>query len=165
MPFGASQSVISLSHIYPLTPLRQLTEEAVPVGGEIVIFTCLNAHRMNSSLYYHSEHVFGVSKTPRAITWGYTAPENRPSDTHTVMQIRRQHDTLVKQTTHSTPVRSTQQSTSKTHNMPHTIARISARTHQSRPGAWAGSTEPASNRIRSRAPERSTIFVVVLVQR
>jgi hypothetical protein len=34
--------------------------------------------------------VFGVSKTPRTITWGYTAPENRP---RTVIQIRRQRDT------------------------------------------------------------------------
>ena len=31
-----------------------------------------------------------MSKTPRTITWGYTAPENRP---RTVMQIRRQRDT------------------------------------------------------------------------
>ena len=53
--------------------------------------------------------------------------------------------TLVKHT-HSTPVFHT---TSKTHNMPHTIARISARTHQSRPGSWAGSTGLASNCIRS----------------
>ena len=35
------------------------------------------------------------------------------------------------------------------HNVPHTTARISARTHQIHPGSWAGSTELASNRIRS----------------
>jgi hypothetical protein len=101
-----------------------------------------------NELYYHSEHVFGVSKTPRTITWGYTcpAPENRPSP-RTVMQlqIRRQHDTLVKHT-YATPVFHT---TSKTHNIPHTIVRISARTHQSRSGSWAGSTGLASNCIRS----------------
>ena len=43
----------------------------------------LNARRNQNELYYHSEHVFGVSKTPRTITWGYTAPD---------MQTRRQHD-------------------------------------------------------------------------
>jgi hypothetical protein len=35
------------------------------------------------------------------------------------------------------------------HNVPHTIARISAKTHQIRPRSWAGSTELASNRVRS----------------
>jgi len=48
--------------------------------------------------------------------------------------------------TYSTPAFHT---TSEAHNVPHTTARISARTHQIHPGSWAGSTELASNRIRS----------------
>jgi hypothetical protein len=46
--------------------------------------------------------------------------------------------------THSTPVFHTP---SEMHNIPHTIARISARAHQTRPRSWAGSTGLASNRI------------------
>ena len=83
-----------------------------------------------------------MSKTPRTITWGYTSPDKRPG---TVMQTRRPTRPPVKHT-HSTPAFHT---TSETHNLPHTIARILARTHQIRPGSWAGSTELASNRIRS----------------
>ena len=48
--------------------------------------------------------------------------------------------------TYSTPAFHT---TSEAHNVPHATARISARTHQIHPGSWAGSTELASNRIRS----------------
>ena len=40
--------------------------------------------------------------------------------------------------TYSTPAFHT---TSETHNVPHTTARISARTHQIHPGSWAGSTQ------------------------
>jgi hypothetical protein len=41
--------------------------------GDFFYVTCAQ-----NELYYHSEHVFGVSKTPKTITWGYTAPEKRP---------------------------------------------------------------------------------------
>jgi hypothetical protein len=43
------------------------------------------------------------------------------------------------------------------HNLPHTIARIPARTHQIRPGSWADSTELASNRIRSASQWQHTV--------
>ena len=46
----------------------------------------VNVKCEQNGLYYQSEHVLGVSKTPRTITWSYTALEKRPG---TVMQTRR----------------------------------------------------------------------------
>ena len=56
------------------------------VVGEPVI---VNVECAQNRLYYQSEHVLGVSKTPRTITWSYTALEKRPG---TVMQTRRQRN-------------------------------------------------------------------------
>ena len=85
--------------------------------------------------------MFGVPKHQRPLLGAALRRRNGPGQSCKLVD----NVTLVKHT-HSTPVFHT---TSKTHNMPHTIARISARTHQSRPGSWGGSTGLASNRIRS----------------
>ena len=104
----------------------------------------LNARRMNSTIPL------------RTCVWGVQNTKDHYLGLHcTGESAQDSHDnaTLVKHT-HSTPVFHT---TSKTHNIPHTIARISARTHQSRPGSWPGSTGLASEQLHPKRKWQHTV--------
>ena len=126
VPFQVSQ--VSTTFIMSLSPGRQ---EDVGAGrgrkGDFYVKCAQN------KLYYHTEHVFGVPKHQRPLLGAALRRRNGPG----------QSCKLVDNAT-----------TSQTHSfdacVPHTIqnaqssctlARISARTHQIRPGSWAGSTE------------------------